>query len=90
MARSRAVGRYLMHSDPWQAFHHAIHAIKLYDGEQVYWELWNNLGVVFMSVQAFSLAEKCFEHAISFCPTYESALRNLKLIEDLTKKVRRV
>ena len=90
MARSRAVGRYLLHGDPWQAFHHAIHAIKLYDGDQVYWELWNNLGVVFMSTQCFNLAEKCFEHSLGFCPTYESSLRNLKLIADLKKQARRV
>lgn len=89
MARSRAAVRCLLHSDPWQAFHHAVHAINFYDGAQVYWELWNNLGVIFMSVQCFSLAEKCFERAVSFCPTYESALQNLKLIKELKKSVRR-
>jgi len=90
MARSFAVGRYLRQNDTWTAFNHAIHAIKLFDGNQVYWELWNNLGVVFMGVQCFSFAERCFEHALSFCPTYKSAIHNLELIKKLKQKVKEV
>jgi len=64
-----------------------MRTLGTYDGDQRLWELWYNLGYVFLRSNNLDLAEACYKESLSFWPEYEGAKNGLEIISAIRNRM---
>lgn len=82
-ARMEACLFWARQGKPWQILKHISYILTNFDGSQRLWEVWNLAGVAFMMSRHFDFAERCFDRALTFLPSYMPARQNLENLRNL-------
>uniref|UniRef100_A0A6M3KJ76 Putative O-antigen ligase n=1 Tax=viral metagenome TaxID=1070528 RepID=A0A6M3KJ76_9ZZZZ len=68
-------------------FFHTICALEHYDGKTKYWNVWTNLGTVFMLVGSPQMAKICYKQALTYGMLEKETEHGLAQAEQLIKQM---